>query len=394
MPSLGQVGVLERLLSALYSLGFYAGKTLLPTGLSPLYPRPETAQWIEPRFLLTAAGGLLLLALVIRLRKRFPSLAAAAAAYAILLAPVSGLLPFGGALAADRYSYLSCLPWAALAGGGVSWTLARLGNRGRILCAACASALLLGEGWLTLRQIPAWRDSESLWRRAASLDASSAGAQLNLADALEKKGRLEEAEEHYRRAAALAPKRALAKVDLAQLLERRGAGAEALELCARALESEPGDPRSHLCLGRLLEAAGRREEAEAHFQKAFARGTRLRMPAPAQRPALEAALALRRAELSAAPRSAAAHNNLGNALAALGLLQEASGHFRQSLRAGETAAAHYNLGNALALLGRSEEAAAHYGRALGIDPAFEAARANLRKLQWAGGSVGWGSRKR
>ena len=47
----------------------------------------------------------------------------------------------------------------------------------------------------------------------------------------------------------------------------------------------------------------------------------------------------------------------------------------------DDAAAHLNLGNALARLGRPDEAAASYGRALDIDPAFAEAHANLGLLR-------------
>lgn len=397
MPSLTQHGIADRLLGALYSLAFYAGKTLYPAGLSPVYPRPESPFWTQPRLLAPALAALAAAALALRVRRRAPWLLAAFAAYALLLAPVSGLVPFGGSIAADRYSYLSCLPWATVAGGLLLRALSRLAPGARALCSACALGALLALGGLTRRQIRVWRDSESLWRHALSLDPAAAGAHINLADAIEKRGRLEEAEAHYRSAISLSPKRALARVDLAELLERRGAKEEALEQCARALEAEPADPSVHLCLGRLLEGAGRHAEAETHLKQAFSQGSRLRMPAPAERSTLESALRRRREELKAMPLSASAHNNLGNALAVLGDLEGAIERYRESLRLEEKAAAHFNLANTLALLGRPEEAAAHYERALLLDPSFEAARVNLGKVQWAAGGEGrggWGSRKR
>src|SRR4029453_16116514 len=50
----------------------------------------------------------------------WPALLAAWAAYAVMLFPVSGLFQNGFQIAADRYTYLPCLPWALLAGAGIT----------------------------------------------------------------------------------------------------------------------------------------------------------------------------------------------------------------------------------------------------------------------------------
>ena len=77
-------------------------------------------------------------------------------------------------------------------------------------------------------------------------------------------------------------------------------------------------------------------------------------------------------------RSAAAHNNLGNALDALGQVEEAIGAYRAALRLqpGE-ADFHYNLGNALRTQRRLDEAIQAYHEALRADPAHVRASHNL-----------------
>ena len=46
---------------------------------------------------------------------RWPGLAAAWLAYLAILAPNSGLVSFGSQLVADRYGYLSLVPWTVVA---------------------------------------------------------------------------------------------------------------------------------------------------------------------------------------------------------------------------------------------------------------------------------------
>jgi hypothetical protein len=73
-----------------------------------------------------------------------------------------------------------------------------------------------------------------------------------------------------------------------------------------------------------------------------------------------------------------AHNNLGNALAREGELDEAEQHLREAIRLNpHDAAAHNNLGNVLMKLGRIEEGVLHYQEALRIKPKMTEARINL-----------------
>lgn len=72
------------------------------------------------------------------------------------------------------------------------------------------------------------------------------------------------------------------------------------------------------------------------------------------------------------------HLNLGNALRAVGRLDEAVAVYRRALALDERMApAHNNLGNVLRDRGSLPEAAAAYQRALELDPGFFAAAANL-----------------
>lgn len=73
-----------------------------------------------------------------------------------------------------------------------------------------------------------------------------------------------------------------------------------------------------------------------------------------------------------------AHNNLGNALARQGKLEQARDHYAKALRINPTfPRAHNNLANALARQGKSEEAIVHYTKALEIKPTFPKAHNNL-----------------
>src|SRR5271170_618463 len=78
------------------------------------------------------------------------------------------------------------------------------------------------------------------------------------------------------------------------------------------------------------------------------------------------------------PGDAGAHNNLGNALARQGRLDQAVASYRQALKLDPGIAdAHHNLANALSDLGQFEQAAASYRRALELNPQLEEAHNHL-----------------
>src|SRR5262249_46671696 len=117
MASIEVHGILARMAQAFYGLVFYPIRTLLPFGLSNIYEFPRPFSPLATQFLVAAAGVLIITAILILLRRRFPAGLAAWACYVVIVAPVLGIAQSGPQLVADRYSYLSCLPLAILAAG-------------------------------------------------------------------------------------------------------------------------------------------------------------------------------------------------------------------------------------------------------------------------------------
>jgi hypothetical protein len=284
----------ERAVQALYGLAFYPIKTLLPFALVPLYPLPDELRLLEPRFLGAAAFSACVTLAALAAARRFPAGLAAWTAFAVIVSPVLGVQQTGPQLVADRYSYLSCIPFALLAGGAL-WAALERGGRPARLAGALALCALLGLGVLTWRQSRVWRSSESLWTHALARGTPSGLAYLNLglvrADqaraATTPQERLaleDEALDLYRAGAALEPD--IENFDLntaAVLAERAGrlTGAErdallqrAVELGARSIRTAEAkglhDGRYHWHQGRFLFLAGDLDGALASFARAVA----------------------------------------------------------------------------------------------------------------------------
>ncbi|MEE9256695.1 MAG: OmpA family protein [bacterium] len=120
-----------------------------------------------------------------------------------------------------------------------------------------------------------YRQKAELYREALRKCPSYAEAHNNLADALERLGRLEEAEAQYREAARLKPGLAVAHFGRGDVLRKMGRHAEAVAAYQRGLTLRPGDDlarkgiaqaRAALPPGHPLQIIPARE-IERHFDR-------------------------------------------------------------------------------------------------------------------------------
>ena len=263
VSSLGDLGVAQRLAISGYSVVFYLWKTLLPTGLSPLYELPLDLDPGSPmyRLSLTLVAAITIAALL--LRRRWPWLLAAWAAYIVMLLPVVGIAHNGPQIAADRYTYLPCLPWAILLGGLVSVFWSRAWS---IPVVAAAVGCL---AWLTVGQIRVWRDAETLWTHAL-VTAPSAIAHSSLGVALDERGRPEEAITHFRQALRVNPRLAHAENNWGIALAKQGRWEDAARHYEAALQIDPRYAEAHANLALALGRLGRYADAQRHLEQARA----------------------------------------------------------------------------------------------------------------------------
>jgi hypothetical protein len=210
LTSLGGLSLLERLAVTSYSLWFYVSTTIVPSTLSPLYELPPSLRAAAARFVVPTLMVTAITVCAVLLRRRCPAFLAAWIAYAVMLSPVSGMVHNGSQLVADRYSYLSCLPWALLFGAFVSLVMDRTqseSNRamvGHFVVGMCLVALAVLPV-LTWRQIPVWRDGETLWPYTLAVDPDCSMCHYYYGQYLRNRDRPGLAVDHFSRAAELRP---------------------------------------------------------------------------------------------------------------------------------------------------------------------------------------------
>ena len=368
----------SRLAQALYGIAFYLWKSALPWGLSPLYELPvQLNPWDWP-FLLS---GFVVLAISVCLylaRRTWPPGIAIWVYYLVVLFPVLGIAQSGPQMAADRYSYLSCLGWVVLAGAGIfylwrCWVSGKISHQIFIGVAVLSLAMLGGLGVLTWGQTQAWHDSERLWRHALAVGQESSTVHYNLAYVLHKRGELAEAVEHYRESLQLNPVAVDAHYELANALADQGALEEAMKHYGQAIEINPYFWRAHYNLAAVLERQGKVEEAIGHYREvvqinpAYVEAHFSLANALVGQRKLAEAIGHYQEAVRIKPDFAEAYNNLGRVLAAQGQLDQAIDYFRRALAIRpEFAEAHASLSQALAEQGKRDEAMQHYQEALRI----------------------------
>jgi tetratricopeptide (TPR) repeat protein len=268
-----------RLLNAVRAPGFYLGKILLPNGLVPFYPFPQSDEWLHPSVLLSVLAVLVITGAALwMLRRGRLSLFSAWSYYLITLIPVLGIVQVGMQAAADRYTYLPSISIFLMAGAGAVRLLERTAavtsrTAARLLVLLPCLCLLLFLGWLTAQQIGVWRTSETLWltvTRAFPYPRSDAVAHNNLGVAYYQKGEWDKAIAEYQKAVSLRPRYADAHNNLGAAYAGKGMLDEAIAAHKQALAIRPDLLRAHLNLGVSYNKKGELDKAIEEYKAVLA----------------------------------------------------------------------------------------------------------------------------
>ena len=259
--------MVERLLIAARAWWFYPGKLLWPADLAVIYPlwdirAGDPLAWV---WVLAAAA----LAPLLWFGRRWfgPAPLAGALFYTVTLSPMLGFVDHNYmryAFVADRFQYL--------AGIGVMGVLVVVGAAGaarlpgslRMAAPCLLAAILAVLGAVTWHQAGIYRDGVTFFRHIVSHNPEARYAHLNLARALLKAGRPEEA----LAAARLAVEKLEERPDLADAHAVRGRALlklgrldEAEEALRRALDLAPRHRNAREDMAEVLRRQKRRLEA-------------------------------------------------------------------------------------------------------------------------------------
>jgi protein O-mannosyl-transferase len=347
----GQSVLVGRVAQTSFGACFYLVKTAWPFGITAYYPRPEGENFVTPLFGACVAGVMLLAAVAIRLRRKWPWLLAALAAYVLIASPYLGLARVSVTLASDRYCHAAMMAWVVIGCAGLC-TLAKRRWTRPVLLGAGAGTLGIAGLLMTLcwAQCRVWESNEHLWSHALNSAKWSPELHHYMGTALAEDGKFDLAHAELREALRLRPQFPQATYDMGVLLDRRGETEAAVAYLREARALQPSDAMVHVTLGSILVRQGKVDEA----------------------------VSLYREGLRSQPNHANLHFNLGVALLLQRKVDKAINELTQAVELRPWyAEAYAALGGAFVLKGRQDEAAIQYRKALRLDPNQSAARINL-----------------
>jgi tetratricopeptide (TPR) repeat protein len=265
--TLHQFPLPARLDNTLLSYIQYLWKALWPAGLAVVYPMKSQFPWMS-----VAGAAVLLLAVsgsVWHVRRQCPYFMAGWFWFLGTLVPVIGLVQTGGQAMADRYTYVPMIGIFIMIAFGIKDLIARFRLRIAAPTAAAASLVLGGCLILTERQLSYWKNSESLFRHAATATKNNDMAYYCLGLALAEQHKWAEAMVAYRLVERLAPDRYEIHRNLGDALAETGKPDAALAEYREAVRLNPQNGPLYDRLGILLTRLGRYEEAMRQYQLAL-----------------------------------------------------------------------------------------------------------------------------
>jgi tetratricopeptide (TPR) repeat protein len=321
---------------------YYLRLCVWPAPLCLNHPWPIAGTWMSVRVLTPTGMVLILLAATVWAWRRNPVWGFVGAWFFLILAPSSSFIPLPDAI----YEHRMYLSSAAVISVVVAGLYSLAGRKSLAVFLAAA----VGLGFLTWRRNQDYRSEIAIRAAGVAAFPDEPETHFNMAVALERLGRVQEAIGQYDQALQLKPDYAWAHYNLGVTLARLGRVPEAVDHYEQALRTRPDYAWAHFSLGEALVRLGRVPEGIEQYQEA----------------------------LRISPENADAQNNLGAALAGAGRMPEAIEHFQQVVRLRpDDADAHNNLGAALAQVGHLPEAIDQFTLAVQLKPDDAETHANL-----------------
>jgi Flp pilus assembly protein TadD len=340
-----------RVAQASFGACFYFVKTAWPFEITAFYPRPESDDFRTPLFAACFAGVVLAVSAAVRLRRRWPWLLAALAAYLVIASPYLGLVRVSVTLASDRYCHAPMMVWVVLGSAGLCRLPERRWSRPALLGGG-AAMLVIACGLMELcrAQCLVWDSSEHLWSHALKHARWSSQLHEFMGATLAEERKFERAIAEFREALRIRPHYFEATCDLGAALDQCGETDAGIAYLREALRLRPKDPKAQLNLGAALVHQGNVDQAIAHYREA----------------------------LQLEPNFPNLHFNLGIALLHQRKADQAIDELTRAVELRPWYTEAYNiLGGALVLRGRLDQAVVQYRKALRLDPDHYASRIDL-----------------
>ncbi len=254
-----------------YVVLFYIGKTILPIGLSPLYPFPATIVSKMPwQFLLAPIIVTIIAILVIVAGRRSKMIAFGCLFFLFTILPVLQFIPVAGPeIAANRYTYIPSIGLILIFAEAIAWIYKKIGTSHvgslKFLPAAATAVIIALFAIISMNRCPVWKNSMTLWSDVIEKYPDFPHAYTMRAQAYADADNMKMAVADYTRALDINPGFNAALLGRANVYARMNAAADALHDYERAVANDPDDPLTYYNRGNLLLKIGYFSSAIADY---------------------------------------------------------------------------------------------------------------------------------
>lgn len=223
--SAGGHTILETAVYAGYAYTQYIVRFFAPIGLAAMYPYPLEINSIHILFFLITVG--LALLFIVSLRKKWNVLSGGILFYTANVILLLQFIPFGKALMADRYMYLSCigLAYPAMHYLGAWLRRQHMGRRLMFISGPAVAALLV----LCFSRNDVWLSDMNFYSALTDRFPESAEAHYSMGEMYMRRGDYEQAELHIDKAVRLEPRNYKAWYNKGLMHQRKGDAMQALD---------------------------------------------------------------------------------------------------------------------------------------------------------------------
>ena len=274
MLMLSKHGIIDRIVQALYGLCFYVWKTIAPVKLSPFYMLDKSFDPMEPKYILCALLVCGITAGLMISRRIGPWALTILVCYTVIVFPLLGIVQSGPQITADRYTYISCMPFGILVGAGILRLLMSMQKKNLFSATRIFTILLIYVGFIvlsmfSLRQNKIWHDNRTFWNHVLKLNPSNYVAYYNRGVLNQDQGDLNAAIADYNLAILSNPEYSEAFYNRAVAHKEQKKNKDAISDYTSAIRFDPENFKAYNNRGDLLVKQGNLAGAIADFNVAI-----------------------------------------------------------------------------------------------------------------------------
>ena len=339
-------GPMRIVLTLCHNVIFYPAKMLFPVNLSPHYIFPEPMNLSNTMVLAGVIGTCVLVPLLLVSLRWTRGAVTGWLFFFIAILPTMQILQFSIVIASDKFAYLPVTGLLMLLAAFLGWfcgaTPVSRHNKRFLVTVLVILILGFAESVAANKYLGRWRNTVGLYEYMLSLTPNSPPLHYDIANALVKQGKLDDAISHYRRT---------------------------LEFKLETPDSAPPNfyVTAHYNLANTLKSTGKVEESIYHYNQAigYYRQT-LQTGTAKQKTSVELARAL---------------TNLANAYSQLGNSRQAVDCYREALQFNPDSAIIYNnLGWELKGINEPDDAVVSFRKALNLNPGLVPALVGISQI--------------